>query len=153
MRLDAFTRMMTGQANPGSSAVMLATDPLRHRRVINLMRAQGVGVHLSRSVQVLSHYMDEDVQFLFVDHESLGGILRVLEPLFALRAAFPAVVVCLMTDDPRGADYGAERRALCDATLFTDAPMCELEYALSCAIKNNRKWQARQLEFAPMERR
>lgn len=134
--------MMTGQARPGSSAVMLATDPMRHRRVIDLMRAQGVSVHLSRSVQVL-----------FVDHESLGGILRVLEPLFALRAAHPSVVVCLLTDDQYRVDYGPERRALCDATIFTAAPMCELEYALDCAVRNNRKWQARQLEFAQMERR
>lgn len=132
---------------------MLAAEPLRHRRVIDLMRAQGVSVHLSRSVQVLPHHLNDDVQFLFVDHESLGGILRVLEPLFALRESFPAIVVCLLTDDSRGEDYGPERRALCDATLFSGAPMCELEYALDCAVRNNRKWQARQLEFAPLERR
>lgn len=153
MRVDAFPRMMSGSGTPGRSAVLLADEPLRHSRLIDLMRLKGLSVTLSRTPEVLTHDLDDDVEFLFVDHESIGGITRVLEPLFQLRESHPAIIVCLLTDEQRSADYGAERRALTDATIFGGGMLGELEYALECAVKNNRKWQKRQLELNSIERR
>lgn len=78
--------------------------------------------------------------FLFVDIDGLGGIVKIFNTLAGLRTQFPFVPVILVSADFETNDFDTTRRLLGDVSLRSPVLHAPLEMALFESIENNRKW-------------
>ncbi len=78
--------------------------------------------------------------FLFVDIDGLGGVVKIFNTLARLRTEFPFVPVILISGDFETNDFDTTRRLLGDVSLRSPVLHASLETALFESIENNRKW-------------
>jgi hypothetical protein len=78
--------------------------------------------------------------FLFVDIEALGGIIKIFDKLASLRVEYPSVPVILISAEFEVDDFDTTRLVLADVSLRTPILYASLELALFEATNNNRKW-------------
>lgn len=78
--------------------------------------------------------------YLFVDIDGLGGVVKIFNTLARLRTEYPFVPVILISGEFETNDFDTTRRLLGDVSLRNPVLHASLEKALFDAIENNRKW-------------
>jgi hypothetical protein len=85
----------------------------------------------------LSRGEAESYDFLFIDVEALGGIVKIFDMLASLRIKYSSVPVILISEDFEVDVFDTTRQVLCDVSLRTPILYASLEMALFEATKNN----------------
>lgn len=79
--------------------------------------------------------------FLFVDIDGLGGVVKAYDALSQLRLAHPSVPVIMLSAEFHSDNFETTRRALGDVSLRSPILYASLELALFEARRNNADWR------------
>jgi hypothetical protein len=85
----------------------------------------------------------KEQDWILVDIDSLGGIVRIFDRLRDLRDAFPSIPLILLSREFDRHEFGIHRLALGDVSLSVPFTVQAFELGLLQARTNNLAWQAR----------
>jgi len=110
------------------------------------------GVSLEEEMPIEAFFLQtpkaaSSFDYLFVDIDGLGGIVKIFNSLASLRTAYPFVPVIMVSGDFETSDFDTTRRLLGDVSLRSPVLHASLETALFEAIENNRKWCDSVIEY------
>jgi hypothetical protein len=120
----------------------LGAGNLQYRRLSEMLAFNQITLQDEISFQSFGGLSREEASsydFLFVDIEALGGIVKIFDTLASLRVKHPSVPVILISDEFEVDDFDTTRRVLADVSLRTPILYASLELALFEATNNNRK--------------
>ena len=115
----------------------------QYQRLAEMLASNQITLQDDMSFQTFGDLSREAVtsyDFLFVDIEALGGIVKIFDKLASLRVGYPSLPVILISAEFEVDDFDTTRLVLTDVSLRTPILYASLELALFEATNNNRKW-------------
>jgi hypothetical protein len=125
----------------------LGARNLQYQRLAEMLANNQIMLQDEMSFQAFGALSGEAVtsyDFLFVDIEALGGIVKIFDKLASLRVRYPFLPVILISAEFEIDDFDTTRLVLTDISLRTPILYASLELALFEATNNNRKWNVMQ---------
>ncbi|MEN8892278.1 MAG: hypothetical protein ABF283_05200 [Planktotalea arctica] len=112
-------------------------------RIQEMLAVSGIKLQDEMSFDAFTRQTSNEAasfDFLFVDIDGLGGVVKIFNTLARLRTEFPFVPVILISGEFETNDFDTTRRLLGDVSLRSPVLHAPLETALFESIENNRKW-------------
>jgi hypothetical protein len=112
--------------------------------IASLMSENGIKVTAEPTIAMaVERGALKNADWIALDIDSLGGIVRIYDAMRGLRDAFPDTPVILLSREFGRNDYGVHRLALGDVSLRVPFTVNAFEIGLLQAQVNNKDWQRR----------